>query len=76
MPLVRRPPKLYGSGNAKTILTDKRDVGRFTARIIKDPRTLNKKIFTWSDALSQNEIFALVEEIGGEKVTEINYVCL
>jgi hypothetical protein len=71
-----QPPKFYGSGDAKNILTDKRDVGRFTARIIKDPRTLNKRVFTWSDALSQKEIFALVEEVGGEKVTEINYVRL
>jgi hypothetical protein len=68
------PPKFYGTGNAKSILTDKRDVGRLTARIIKDSRTINKKVFTWSDALSQKEIFALVEEVGGEKVTGINYV--
>jgi hypothetical protein len=74
--LLLQPPKLYESGDAKTILTDKRDMGRFTARIIKDPRTLNKRVFTWSDAFSQKEIFALVEEVGGEKVKEINYVRL
>jgi hypothetical protein len=51
-------------------------MGRLTAMIIKDPRTLNKRVFTWSDALSQKEIFALMEEVGGEKVTEINYVCI
>jgi hypothetical protein len=69
-------PKFYASGNAKNILTDKRDMGRFAARIIKDPRTLNKRVFTCSDVLSQKEIFALVEEVGGEKVTEISYVGL
>jgi hypothetical protein len=67
---------MYAGGTAKNILTDKRDMGRYTARIIKDPRTLNKRVFTRSDVLSQKEIFALVEEVGGEKVTEINYVRL
>jgi hypothetical protein len=74
--LYLQPPKFYGGGTAKNILTDKRDMGRFTARIIQDPRTLNKRVFTWSDVLSQKEIFALVEEVGGEKVTQINYVSL
>jgi hypothetical protein len=69
-----QPPRFCAGGSAKNILTDKRDMGKFTARIIKDPRTLNKRVFTRSDVLSQKEIFALVEEVGGEKVTEINVV--
>ncbi|KAK7883446.1 hypothetical protein LTR67_011196 [Exophiala xenobiotica] len=59
---------LYEDGSAPNLLTDLRDIGRFVARIIKDPRTLNKKIFTWSDELSQNEIYALAEKLSGENI--------
>jgi hypothetical protein len=71
-----QPPKLYGDGNVKSMLIDKRDIGRYTARIVKDPRTLNKKINIWADNLSQNEIFAAMEEVGGEKVANIVYVSI
>ncbi|KAI1625073.1 isoflavone reductase family protein [Exophiala viscosa] len=60
--------KLYGDGNAPNLLTDLRDIGPFVARIIRDPRTLNKKVFTWSDELSQNEIYALAEKLSGESI--------
>ncbi|KAK1546766.1 isoflavone reductase [Colletotrichum paranaense] len=33
---------IAGDGNTLSALTDVRDVGRFTARIIADPRTINK----------------------------------
>jgi hypothetical protein len=59
---------VYHDGNAKTLLTDLRDIGRWVATIIKDPRTLNKRVVTWSDELSQNEIFKLVEGMSGERV--------
>lgn len=64
---------IYGDGNAPNLLTDKRDIGRFTARIIKDERTLNKRVFTHSDALSQNEIVKIMEEKSGEKI-ELTHV--
>jgi uncharacterized protein YbjT (DUF2867 family) len=69
------PPNavVYGSGDAKNLLTDVRDVGNYVARIVKDPRTLNKRVFTWSDELSQKEIFEIVERVTGEKV-ERTYV--
>ncbi|KAJ7819091.1 hypothetical protein B0H14DRAFT_2837632 [Mycena olivaceomarginata] len=56
------------------LLTDIRDIGPFVARIIKDPRTLNKFVFTYSDFLSKNEIFALMEEMSGEKIEQRKYV--
>lgn len=59
----------YGDGNAPNLLTDKRDIGRFVALIVKDERTLNQRVFTHSDILSQNEIFGIMEEKSGEKVT-------
>ena len=63
---------VYGDGSAPNLFTDLRDIGEFVARIIRDPRTLNKKVFTWSDELSQNEIYALVERLSGEKVSRNN----
>jgi hypothetical protein len=59
---------VYGGGTAPNLLTDERDIGPFVARIIKDPRTLNKKVFTYSDELSANQIFDLMETISGEKI--------
>ena len=64
---------IIGDGDAPTLLTHRRDVGRFTARIIKDERTLNKFVYTCGDLLSQNDIFALVEDVTGERV-ERNHV--
>ncbi|KAJ7157946.1 hypothetical protein C8R43DRAFT_1095980 [Mycena crocata] len=65
-----RVPKveIHAGGTMPTILTDLRDIGRFVALIIKDPRTLNKSIVTYSDVLSENEIFAAMEELSGEKI--------
>ncbi len=64
---------IHGGGNAPNLLTDLRDIGRFVARIVADDRTLNRYVYTWSDVLSENEIFDLVEEVSGEKI-ERKYV--
>lgn len=64
---------ITGDGEAPNLLTDERDMGRYVARIIKDERTLNKFVATYSDALSQNEIWAMMEEMSGEKI-ERKYV--
>jgi hypothetical protein len=62
------PNEICGTGDVGTLLTDKRDIGRFVARIIQDPRTLNRKVFTWSDEISQNEVLRLIEAKTSEKV--------
>jgi hypothetical protein len=60
--------RLVSDGAAPNILTDKRDVGRFVARIIKDDRTLNRKVVTVGDVLSQTQIWEIVERLSGEKI--------
>ncbi|KAF7342887.1 Glycoside hydrolase [Mycena sanguinolenta] len=65
--------QIHAGGTAPNMLTDLRDIGAFTSLIIKDPRTLNKFVVTYSDVLSENEIFALMEEISGEKIQERQY---
>jgi hypothetical protein len=59
---------IHGEGTAPNILTDLRDIGRFVARIIPDGRTLNKYVYTIGEALSENEIHHIVEEVSGEKL--------
>lgn len=59
---------IHGDGEVPTIIGDLRDIGRWTARIINDERTLNKFVFTASDVLTENEIFAKAEKVAGEKI--------
>lgn len=65
--------EIIGDGNVTTALTDLRDIGRYLALIIKDPRTLNKKVYAYNLTSTQNEIYSLMEEISEEKIDR-NYV--
>lgn len=65
--------EIIGDGNMPTALTDLRDIGRYMAMIISDPRTLNKKILAYNLVLSQNKIYELMEELSEEKIDR-NYV--
>jgi hypothetical protein len=60
--------EIVAGGVTPTMLTSKIDAGRITAQIIKDDRTLNKRVYAYGDNLSQNEICSLVEEKTGEKL--------
>jgi len=64
---------IYGDGNIKAAVTDLRDIGRYVAKIITDDRTLNKYLFCYGDLLSQEEIFAKMEELS-EEVIKRQYV--
>ncbi|KAL2784011.1 hypothetical protein BJX66DRAFT_97504 [Aspergillus keveii] len=57
-----------GNGDAPNLLIDKRDIGRLTARIIKDTRTLNKRVFLHAEVLTQDDIWAIIQGKSGEKV--------
>ena len=65
---------VYADGTAKTMLTSVKDIGKVTARIVKDDRTLNKRVYACGDVLTQNEIHKLVEEKTGEKL-QLTQVC-
>lgn len=66
--------EIVGDGNMPTALTDLRDIGRYMARIISDPRTLNKKVLAYNLVSTQNKIHELMEELSEEKIVR-NYVC-
>lgn len=55
-------------------LTYLQDIGRYVAKIIADPRTLNKMVFVYNELWTQQQIVDKVEELSGEKI-ERNYVC-
>ncbi|KAH9890175.1 NAD(P)-binding protein [Xylariomycetidae sp. FL2044] len=57
-----------GDGNTPIALTCVPDIGRYTAKIVADPRTLNQKVFAYTEVLTMNQIAALTEELSGEKV--------
>ncbi|KAM0202652.1 hypothetical protein ACHAPA_009392 [Fusarium lateritium] len=57
-----------GNGEVPCARTDSRDVGVYVARIIADPRTLNQKVFAYTDLRTQHQLYDTVEEISGEKV--------
>lgn len=58
-----------------TALTDLRDIGSYVAKIIIDDRTVNQYVFCYGELLSQEEVFAKMEKLSGEKI-ERKYVCL
>jgi hypothetical protein len=60
--------QIFGEGDKKIALIDKHDIGKFTARILKDERTLNKYVFAYSEILTQKEIIRAMEKVSGEKV--------
>ncbi|KAJ5018831.1 Isoflavone reductase-like protein TP7 [Colletotrichum sp. SAR 10_99] len=58
-----------GDGNMKTYVIDNEDVGKFVARIIVDPRTVNKRVMAAGASMSFNEMFTIAEELTGDLVT-------
>ncbi|KAI8956448.1 isoflavone reductase family protein [Daldinia sp. FL1419] len=62
-----------GDGSAPVAYTDLPDIGMYVAKIIADPRTLNKKIFAHTETLNAIQMRELVEELSGERVTR-NYM--
>lgn len=60
--------EVYAGGRTPNMLTDARDAGKITVEIIRDPRTLNKRIIAYGTVLSQNEIHKLIEDKTGEKL--------
>ncbi|KAK1544905.1 isoflavone reductase [Colletotrichum paranaense] len=59
---------IAGDGSVLSGMTDLRDVGKYVARIIADPRTLNHRVFAFTELMSQNEVYDLIEKMSGEKV--------
>ncbi|ETS87766.1 hypothetical protein PFICI_01594 [Pestalotiopsis fici W106-1] len=61
--------EIIGDGNTSMALIDNRDIGKFVARIIVDPRTKNKHVFCYGEVMCQNEIFDILENLSGERIS-------
>ena len=57
---------ILGDGKVPSARTHIKDIGRYVAKVIVDPRTLNKSVFTYSEVLTTNEVFDIVERLSGE----------
>ena len=57
---------ILGDGKAKALVTDRDHIGTFVARIVADPRTLNKAVIVWEDEVSQKDAHEMGEELSGE----------
>ncbi len=57
-----------GDGNQPSAIIDLRDIGRYVARIVVDPRTLNKMVFAYNEVMSTNESYSILEKVSGEEV--------
>ncbi|KAK2470318.1 hypothetical protein H9L39_17935 [Fusarium oxysporum f. sp. albedinis] len=64
---------IAGDGNVPFALTDVRDIGSYVARIITDPRTLNRMVLAYNEVWTQNRVYDLLERLSGEKL-ERKYV--
>ncbi|THC91221.1 hypothetical protein EYZ11_009325 [Aspergillus tanneri] len=65
---IKMPLKLYGNAGLATAITDLRDIGRYVARIIRDPRTLNQKVFAYGELVSQQGAAELLGKLSGEQI--------
>ncbi|KAL3608856.1 hypothetical protein FPOAC2_03867 [Fusarium poae] len=52
-----------GTGEVPPTWTDYRDVSKYVARIIADSRTLNQKIFAYTDLRTLHELYGMVEQV-------------
>lgn len=65
--------EIIGDGTTPSAITDLRDIGRYVARIIADPRTVNKMVFAYNTVMTPHEIYSMLEKLSGEKI-ERKYV--
>ncbi|KAK2020755.1 NAD(P)-binding protein [Colletotrichum zoysiae] len=69
-PYAAQPPMtddaIIDGGDAPSAMIDQVDIGRYVARIIADPRTLNRSVFAYGEVTTQNAIWAEVEAATGE----------
>ncbi|KAF5574646.1 isoflavone reductase [Fusarium pseudoanthophilum] len=58
---------IIAGGDIPSALTDVRDIGKYVAAIVGDPRTINKRVLAYTETKTQNEVHKLVEKVLGEK---------
>ncbi|KAI9163523.1 Isoflavone reductase-like protein [Paramyrothecium foliicola] len=64
--------RITGDGNTPSAYSDLKDVGKWVARIIADPRTLNKKVVAYSTVATTNQLYDAMEKASGEKIPRVH----
>ncbi|KAL1745234.1 hypothetical protein HDZ31DRAFT_36914 [Schizophyllum fasciatum] len=65
-PLAEMSWVFKGPGDVPTAGTALAHIGDFVARILLDPRTLNRAVFVWEDQLTETDIFRIAEQHCGD----------
>ena len=58
--------RINGTGESRNLLTNLRHIGTWVARIITDPRTLNKYVIIWEDEVKQITAHEIGERVSGD----------
>ena len=64
------PSTFIADGNQKVACTALKNIGKFVARIIADPRTLNQLVMTWDGEWTQREAWDLTAKMLGEDFSD------
>ena len=65
-PLKAMSWSFYGAGQAKNLITNLHHIGTWVAKIIADPRTLNKQVIVWEDEVTQKDAHELGVRLSGD----------
>ena len=66
--------QFHGPGTVKTSWTALERVGEFIARVISDPRTLNRTVQTYDGELTKNDMYELATKLTGENFDDYHRV--
>lgn len=67
--------RIIGTGDVPIAFSNLRSIGTHVARILADPRTINKYVHIWDEVLTMHQVVETLEEVSGEKVERV-YVSL
>ncbi|KAF8652585.1 hypothetical protein AX16_004337 [Volvariella volvacea WC 439] len=60
--LFNASQKVFNDGTTKSAFIDLADVGKYTARIVSDDRTINRYVFVWGEEITQNGLIELARK--------------
>ncbi|KAI1782257.1 NAD(P)-binding protein [Ganoderma leucocontextum] len=74
LPLASKAPQqakdmtwtIYEDGTARNLVTSNENIGKYVARILADPRTVNQAVIVWEDEVSQEDAHALGERLSND----------
>ncbi|KFK36255.1 hypothetical protein AALP_AA4G098500 [Arabis alpina] len=72
------PPKkkvdIYGDGNVKVVFAYEKDVAKYVAKTLNDPRTMNKTVYIRpaGNILTQMELVQMWEKLAGKELEKTN----